>query len=145
MCRFVSLRSSFGILHASWLFILFQAASLLSIWYSASLFFSIFVWLYLLYNAIVSICGRGTILRLYCPGYIYFSNQRQNLVSLFRLSRLCLVNLFSSFTDFSDCAANISIYCIRIREYSSCAYQRHVMTLVSAFDAIYLTRTIKLM
>lgn len=107
-------------------------------------FFPIFAWLRLLWNAIVSACNRGTLSRLHCPGYIYFSNQRRNLVSLRRLSRLCLVNLFSSLTDFSDCShptlyTLYTLYTLhstclysRIR---SCAYQRHVTTLVSAIDA----------
>lgn len=105
-------------------------------------FFPIFAWLRLLWNAIVSACNRGTLSRLHCPGYIYFSNQRRNLVSLRRLSRLCLVNLFSSLTDFSDYPLPTlytlytlyTLLCLysRIR---SCAYQRHVTTLVSAIDA----------
>lgn len=65
-------------------------------------------------NAIVPVRDRGTLSRLRCPGYIYFSNQRRNLVSLLRLSRLCLVNLVSSLTDFSDCAADI-LYTVRAR------------------------------
>ena len=73
--------------------------------------------------------------------YIYFSNQRRNLVSLLRLSRLCLLGLVSSLTDFSRlAAAGTNPTYIRVRALVFASTLLRVRTprndsLVPAFDA----------
>ena len=91
----------------------------------------------------------GTLSRLRCPGYIYFSNQQRNLVSPLRLSRLSVSSTFffiarwllglrapNNIYSYGSARCTLSTRSLysRVR---SCAYQRHVTTLVTVFDAAH--------